>query len=183
MGPLLDNSGVDAAYAEARRSFEGKSKPSTAPVTQPAQQPVAQSAPSGMTPQDFLRIAGFTAAAQEHGIPARGVEMLLGDFMTAKPTDARAWVAEQATAFGWSRPTTPTSTNPASAAAPAQAAANPPVTGNAAPSSAGRVTDDVPLIDRSPSDQDAFLRQHGFVKYTDRLLDESRANGTRLKLR
>lgn len=172
----------NATWKQARESM-GKRSNGAAPTpeAQPTSQPTAPPQATGLTAHDILRVSAFTAAASEHGIPPRGVEMLLERVMTEKPADVRAWTATEAAQFGWSKPTT-TAPAPTPAAPAASQASGPPVTSNGAPSSVGRVTDDVPLIDRSPADQDAYRKQHGLVPFTDRLLREARENKTRLRL-
>lgn len=173
----------NATWKQARETL-GKKTNGTAPTPepQPTQPPAAPSPTAGLTAHDILRVSAFTAAATEHGVPPRGVEMLLERVMTEKPADVRAWVATEAASFGWSKPTPTTSASTPAAPQAATQASGPPVTSNGAPSSAGRVTDDVPLIDRSPADQDAFRKQHGLIAFTDRLLKEARENKTRLRL-
>lgn len=169
----------NATWKQARETL-GKKTSGPAPTTEPQPAPTATAAPT--TSLDIARVVMFTSAATQLGIPAKGVEMLLARLDTERPADVSAWVTEQARDFGWSKPATPTSTPPAATAAPAQAPAGAPVTSNGAPSSTATVTDDVPLMQRSASDIDAYRKQHGIVALTDRLLREARDHNGRLRL-
>lgn len=174
----------DAAMAEARRVFQGKQKAESNQPQQPATQP-ANTAPAATTALDIARVVQFTTEAAQHGIPAKGIELLATRLDAERPTDVRAWVAEQADAYGWRKPTTaPTPTVAPNAAQPVTTASNAtPVTGNGAPSNpTATLTDDVPLLNRSEQQRQDYLRQHGYVKFTDRLREESLRNNARLRL-
>lgn len=157
----------DAAYAQARRTFEQRGNGTSTPAPQPTPQPTANVAAPGMTAQDFLRISAFTAAASEHGIPARGVEMLLERVMAEKPADVRAWTANEATSFGWSKTATP-STPPAASGSPAPAPAAPSASSTPAtstpsgspPAPSAGVYDPKPS-QMKPADIAAFVAKNG----------------------
>lgn len=176
----------DAAMAEARRLFEGKQRATSQPPPaqqQPAQQPAAP-APAATSALDIARVVQFTTEAAQHGIPAKGIELLASRLDVERPTDVRAWVAEQADAYGWRKPTPTTTTATAPAATVTPAAANAqPVTGTAAPSNPTTVvTEDTPLINLTEQQRQDWIKQHGWMKYTERFTREAVRDQTKFRL-
>lgn len=150
----------DAAHAEARRIREGKGNGASSPAPQPASPTPA--AASGLTFQDLARYDAFKTAASEHGVPARGVEMLLTEFMATKPSDPRAWVAEQAAAFGWSKATsTPPAANPAATPAPSAPSVPPTPTPSGSPPAPSSGVYDLKPSQMKPADIAAYVAKNG----------------------
>lgn len=154
----------DAAYAQARRTFEQRSNGTPTPPA-PQSPPPAAPTSAGLTFADLARFQAFNAAASEHGIPPAGVELLLGQWGEARPTDTRAWVAEKAAQFGWSKTATVTPPASGSPAAPIAAPSAPPTPATSTPSgsppapSAG-VYDPKPS-QMKPADVQAYVAKHG----------------------
>ena len=172
----------DAAMAESRRIFEGKQRPSTPATTQ---QPATPTAPSA---DDFGRVRAYERSLGRYDFTDDALAMLDERFASEKPADVAAFVTRMATAFRVpprGGTTTPTTITPATQApAPVANAANAsPVTGTAAPSNPTTViTDDTPLINLSETQRQDWIKQHGWLKYTDRMRDESMRGGTRLRV-
>lgn len=176
----------DAAMAESRRIFEGKQRPAS--TSNAAQQPAA-TAPAPTDGGDFGRVRTYERSLARYDFTDDALAMLDERFATEKPADVGAFVAKMATAFRvpqrGATTTTPTTTPATQATAPAVAtAANAqPVTGTAAPSNPTTViTEDTPLINLTETDRQAWIKQHGWMKYTDRMRDEAMRNGTRLRV-
>lgn len=174
----------NATWKQARETVKSKSN-GTAPSTEPppAPQPAAPAA-NDVTAILALRDA-FDDVVGDMPIKSSQRSLVREAVMRDRPPIVAEYVARFAERAGWSAPTTPTaptSTPSAAPSAPAAPAAH-PVTASAAPSSPVTVTDDVPLIQRSEADRQAFLKTHGIVAYTNRMRDEVRNNGARIRLR
>lgn len=182
----------NATWKQARETLTKKPTGNAPqPESQPAAQPAAQTQTSSASSLDIARVVMFTTEATKHGIPPKGVEMLLSRLDTEKPADVSAWVAQQASDYGWKPPTNATSTPAAPTQAPAPLAPTnaTPVTGNAAPMSPVTVTADTPMFSRSEAERVAFLGGNVYapnmakvVEYTDALMAEAR-RGARLTYR
>jgi hypothetical protein len=171
----------DAAEAAARRRYDERQRTSPPPAPQPNATPTAQAAAPGMTAQDILRISAFTAAAAEHGIPARGVEMLLERVMLEKPADVRGWTGTEAASYGWSKVA---STPPAgSPAAPATAAAQPlvpptPTPSGSPPAPSAGGSYDLKPTQMKPADVTAYIAKNGYKAFA--ALVRAELSGTRV---
>lgn len=132
-----------------------------------------------MTPQDILRVASFGAVAAEYGLTPRTSEMLLGEFMTARPTDVRAWMAEQTTSLGVVKasPVNPNPTpgpSPGHAASPTPTVTPTPTPGGPPPApSAGQFR--APVIRWSQAELDAYAAKNGGPAAVTRLFVEDMA--------
>lgn len=163
----------NAAWKQAREHYEGKQKPASTPPPQPNQPAPAQSAPaSGLTAQDFLRVSTFTSAAGEYAIPPKGMEMLLGRVMEEKPADVPAWMATQATEWGWTKKAgqqpAGTQPNPVTPQAPTV-----PSTHRAPPPPTPTFTESTPILTIASSGQfgavDKLVEDLGLDKFVEKL--------------
>lgn len=169
----------DAAYAEARRTFEGKpprgqATPSARPEQSPPDNP--------RTPADDLqallnRQRSFDRVVAKYDLPESALSILEADFATAKPDDPASWVTARAQAFGW-KPLGAMSTNPANqpasgAPAPTHAPANgQPVTAGGAPPAQQPVRTDKMIHQLSPADQKELAARLGPIEFKNRLWSE-----------
>ena len=169
----------DAAYAEARRTFEGK--PPRGQATQPARTEPATTETQRTPVEDLQallsRQRSFDRVVAKFDLSESALAIVEQDFATAKPDDVTGWLTQRANAFGW-KPigaTTPNNQTPGGAlTAPNQApAANgPPVTAGGAPPTQQPVRTDRKLHELSPADQREYAARVGPIEFKNRLWKE-----------
>lgn len=182
----------NAAWAEARRTFEAKQQKPTGgqpPQPKPQEQPASAAPPATDVRAELNRIRSFEREAGKYGLSADALETLEEDFNTANPPDPAAWVQKRATAFGW-KPAGQAATPNGNGSPPSgQPASNPvvptgpPVTSRGAPPPAGVPTDDTPIMSLSESDRKALIAKIGDVKYAERMLKEMARDNVRVRPR
>ena len=170
----------DAAYAEARRTFEGK--PPRGQATQPARTEPATTETQRTPVEDLQallsRQRSFDRVVAKFDLSESALAIVEQDFATAKPDDVTGWLTQRATAFGWkpigATPTTNNQTPGGALTAPNQApAANgPPVTAGGAPPTQQPVRTDRKLHELSPADQREYAARVGPIEFKNRLWKE-----------
>lgn len=175
----------NATWKQARETLGKKNggTPSNATEATSAPQPTQ---PAG---DDFARTRTYERTLAKFDLTDEAMALLDEDFARAKPADVAQWVTSRLTAFG-ARPrgATPTptptpSTQTTPPPAPVTPPSGPPVTANGAPSNPARVTDDVPLINRSAADQQAYIAQHGPIAFANRVAEEAQKHNVRFRMR
>lgn len=177
----------NAAWAEARRAFEGKSK-ANGGQQQPAHPSTQTQQPAGNgadPAQVYMRLRTFDRAVDKYGLTDSARAILEGDFNAANPQDPAAWVSQRAEAFGWKAAGAATPATPApDVPAPKTAPQGPPVTGSGAPANPNTtITDDTPILRMSDADKVALRRRIGDVAFVERMRKEFKENNVRVKFR
>jgi hypothetical protein len=165
----------NAAWAEARRTFEAKQKPSGA---QPPQQQATKDTAAG-NGQDALAIIklrdDFDDAVGDLSLTGAQKKFLREMVMEKRPDDVSGYVSNFVQLSGWKAGTATTPATPASAPAAPQAPQGPPVTGSGAPANPTNVvTDDTPILRLSNEAREALRRRIGDAAYVDRMRKEFR---------
>jgi hypothetical protein len=179
---------ANAAWAEARRTFEGKQKQTSGGQPQPPknEQPASTPQPAAVDVRaEIARIRSFERAAGSYGLSADAIATLEEDFNAANPPDPTAWVQKRANAFGWKAAgaaTQPPASTPVVPSPPA-VPGTPPVTSRATPPPAGAPTDDTPIMSMSEGDRRALAAKIGDKAFAERHLKELVKGNTRIRPR
>lgn len=177
----------NAAWAEARRTFEAKSK--TANGGQPPQPPKPEPPPNG-NGQDALALIAlrdaFDDATSDLTLTGAQKKFVRELVMKERPSDVADYVSNFVTMSGWN--SKPVPAGPAAAPAPAPtttAAAAPtvPVTSRATAPAPSGPTDDTPILSMSDADRKALIAKIGDIKYAERVLKEVARDNVRVRPR
>lgn len=175
----------DAAWAEARRreaaSRQRPAAPSDPAPAQPAPQPATSIAP------EYQAMRAFDRAMRRFDLSDDALAVIEEDFARANPSDPVAWVTSRASAYGWKQlGGTPPPAAPAVGAPPAPPAVPAPPMPGSTPPAALTATADTPIMSLLRADAsrvDAMSRDMGAQKFRDRLMQEFRATGQRVRIR
>lgn len=176
----------NAAWKQARETFESKQKQPPAPAKPEAangQQPQAPDVRS-----EIARHTAFTRAVGKYDLTDEAFEIVQEEFARSNADDVSSWVAKRASAFSWKplgQPSTPAAPSPAPSGAPAPAptAATPPPPMNGTAPPARVVTADTHILDMPIPDREKLLDQLGPSKYAARLEAEFKTDTRRFSLR
>lgn len=174
---------TDAAWAEARRTFEGKQKPTggqpppTPPAAAPPQAPDVSS--------EYARHRAFDRTIGKFELSEKAQELVEREFASSKTPDPIAWLNERAEAYGWKRLGATPAPAPAGqpATPPPAVLSGPPVTSRGTPPPAAAPTDDTPILSMSHADREALRVKIGDVAFADRHLKELVARNTKVRPR
>lgn len=173
----------NAAWAEARRTFEAKQKQSGGGNGNPSTPSNGSPATPAPDPFAILKLRDdFDDATSELTLSGDQKRFLRNLVMEKRPEDVAEYVTSFVKAWGTGKaatPATPAPENPA----PKTPTQGPPVTGSGAPASPNVVTDDTPILRMSESDRIALRRRIGDAAYVERMRKEFRQNNVRVRFR
>jgi hypothetical protein len=166
----------NAAWAEARRTFEAKQKQSGAQAPQ-TQAPKADApASSGQDAMALIKLRDdFDDAVGDLSLTGAQKKFLRDMVMEKRPDDVGGYVSNFVQLSGWkaagsSNPATPAPESPAP-----KTHSGPPVTGSGAPANPTNVvTDDTPILRLSEDARKALLNRIGPAAYVERMRKEFR---------
>lgn len=175
----------NAAWAEARRTFEGKSKAGA--VSPPVAAPPAP-AQTAATPTVTVDTDALTDALDEFTFDKEQRREIRAAARRENPADVDGFVSKWARMFGKAGQNPPGNVVSAPQGAPIAtpppvAPGTPPVTSRATPPNHGTPTDDTPILSMSDSDRRALAAKIGDIKFAERMLKEMARDNVRVRPR
>lgn len=170
----------NAAWAEARRTFEKKQQASGGTQATPSN--TAQTAP--VDPLAILKLRDdFDDATSDLTLNSDQKKFLRNLVMEKRPDNVGEYVTSFVKAWGASKPATPATPAPETPA-PKTTPQGPPVTGSGAPANPTHtVTEDTPILRMSDSDKIALRRKIGDVAFVERMRKEFKDGNVRVKFK